>query len=135
MAVCISHVLNVVDVRDVAAGIVTALQAERYGESILLSGHNIPSDVLFSWICQIGGARPPRFSVPASLGLLASYGIESFLALFGQRSPMPSLAAMLTCEMEWMAPSAAQRALGITARPLSATLQDAVAWYRTLGYC
>lgn len=131
----VRHVLNVVDVRDVAAGLVSALNAERYGEPILLSGHNISADALFTRICEIGGARPPRFLAPANLSLFTTYWMEVMLALIGRRSPLPSLAVMLACEHDWMNPGTAQRELGITLRPLSETLLDTIEWYRKLGYC
>lgn len=131
----VRHVLNVIDVRDVAAGLVSALNAERYGEPILLSGHNISTEVLFSWICEIGGVRPPRLFASPTLSLLTTYWVEAMLTLIGQQAPLPSLAVMLACEHDWMTPGAAQRELGITVRPLSETLLDTIEWYRKLGYC
>lgn len=135
MPAAVHHTLNVIDVRDVATGLLAALNAERYGEPLLLSGHNISTEALFAWICEIGGAQPPRFYTPATLSLLTSYWLEASLALIGQRAPLPSLAVMLTCEHMWLTPSTAQRELGVTLRPLSATLRDAVQWYRSIGYC
>jgi nucleoside-diphosphate-sugar epimerase len=40
----VNHLINVIDVRDVARGLVAALQTERYGDPIMLSGHNISTD-------------------------------------------------------------------------------------------
>lgn len=131
----IRHIVNVIDVRDVAAGLAAALEARRYGQPILLSGHNVSTEELFSWICEIGGARPPRLFAPASLGVLTGYWTEMLLTMLGQESPLPALAAMLTYTHEWQTPGAAQRELGIVPRPLSATLLDAIRWYRTIGYC
>ncbi len=130
-----SHMLNVIDVRDVAKGLVAALHQERYGEPIVLSGHNITSNELFAWICRLGGAIPPRLSVPASLSVFASYWIELAFAMVGQPSPVPSLAAALLCEHQWLTPSSAQCELGVVPQSLSGTLQDAIAWYRQIGYC
>jgi dihydroflavonol-4-reductase len=130
-----SHMLNVIDVRDVATGLVAALEHERYGEPIVLSGHNITSDELFGWICRLGETRPPRFSAPASLSAFASYGIELGFAVMGQPSPVPSLVVALLCEHQWLSPSIAQRELGVVPHPLSGTLRDAIAWYRQIGYC
>jgi dihydroflavonol-4-reductase len=135
MSAVVQHILNVIDVRDVATGLLAMVNAERYGEPILLSGHNISTSMLFPWVCEIGGVRPPRLFAPATLSLLASYWTEFVLAQFGQRTPLPSLAIMLACEHEWMAPDATQRELGVTLRPLSETLRDAITWYRGIGYC
>lgn len=133
--VAVQHLFNVIDVRDVATGLVAALHRERYGEPILLSGHNIPINALFSWICEIGGVKPPPLSAPLTLSLLTTYWLETWQTFRGELSSLSSLALMLACQHEWMTPSTAQCDLGVTLRPLSETLQDAVAWYRTLGYC
>ncbi|MBI3800644.1 MAG: NAD-dependent epimerase/dehydratase family protein [Deltaproteobacteria bacterium] len=133
--VAVQQIVNVIDVRDVAVGLVAALQAERYGEPILLSGHNIAADALQSWICEIGGRTPPRLSIPASLGVLPAYAMEAIQTLTGQPASFPALSVLLLCQHEWLAPSAAQQELGLVPRPLSETLLDTIQWYRELGYC
>lgn len=133
--VAAQQIVNVVDVRDVAVGLVSALQAQRYGEPILLSGHNIAANALQTWICEIGGGNAPRLSVPASLGVLPSYVLEAFQTFTKQPVFIPALSLLLLCQHEWLAPSAAQHELGLVPRPLSETLQDTVQWYRALGYC
>jgi nucleoside-diphosphate-sugar epimerase len=42
---------------------------------------------------------------------------------------------MLTMLHDSFDPSRVQAELGITPRPLSATLADAIEWYRLIGYC
>jgi dihydroflavonol-4-reductase len=129
------HVVNIIDVRDVALAVALALATEQYGKPLLLSGHNLSIEALCSQICEIGGVQQPRFLVPAALSLLSSYVAELTLAVLGQRSPLPSLFAMLACEYEGVESHAVQRILGVTPRPLAETLRDAVEWYRHLGYC
>ncbi len=53
----VRQILNVLDVREVAQGLVGALEAELYGQPMLLSGHNISAQNLFSWICDLAGRR------------------------------------------------------------------------------
>lgn len=129
------HTLNVIDVREVAKGIVKALEADRYGTPTLLSGHNISLQALFSWIAQIGGVRPPSLTVPSGLGTFATYFAELGLSFTGLKTSMASLALMLIYEHDWMPPCEALRELGVTVRPLSETLIDSVRWYRRIGYC
>jgi dihydroflavonol-4-reductase len=133
--VAAQQIVNVIDVRDVAAGLVSALQAKRYGEPILLSGHNIAANALQTWICEIGGGKAPRMSIPASFGLLPAYAMETLQVLTKQPVFIPALSLLLLCQHEWLAPSAAQQELGLVPRPLSETLQDTIQWYRELGYC
>jgi dihydroflavonol-4-reductase len=136
MPIAMSHILNVIDVREVATGIVAALDAERYGEPILLSGHNVSTEALFTRICEIGGRSPaPRVYVPAAAAMLTSYFTEVALGLVGQRTPLPSLAPTLAYAHEWLSTGSAQIELNVVARPLSETLIDSIQWYRRIGYC
>lgn len=129
------YLLNVIDVRDVAAGLVSAVEARAYGQPILLSGHNISTESLYSWIAELGGVESPRFYAPATLSLIASYGTELALGLTGRPTPLPSLFAMLASMQSWTVPGGAQLHLGVAPRPLSQTLLDAIHWYRSIGYC
>jgi dihydroflavonol-4-reductase len=136
MPLGMSHVLNVIDVREVATGIVAALEAKRYGEPILLSGHNVSTEALFARICEIGGRSPaPRVYVPAAAAMLASYWTEVGLGILGQRTPLPSLAPTLAYAHEWLSTGSAQIELNVVARSLSETLSDSLEWYKQIGYC
>ena len=129
------HNLNVLDVREVAAGMVGAIESARYGERLLFSGHNISTQMLFQWICEIGGAAPPTFSAPSWLAVLAGYCAETVLGYPNGETPLKSLAPMLVFQHEWMPPCEALRELEVEVRPLSETLEDSVAWYRSIAYC
>lgn len=130
-----SHVLNVIDVRDLAAATVTALSAERYGEPLLLDGHNLPTDELFNWICEVGGVAPPRYRIPLSLTSLSAFAVEALCGLAGRPTPLPSIVPILIAQHEWITSGRVHYELGISPRPLSETLADSVEWYRSLGYC
>ncbi|HET7573336.1 MAG TPA: NAD-dependent epimerase/dehydratase family protein [Gaiellaceae bacterium] len=56
--------LNVVDVRDVAAGHALALEHGRRGRRYLLGGRNLRLRDLFALIAEIAGLTPPRLPVP-----------------------------------------------------------------------
>jgi dihydroflavonol-4-reductase len=128
--VVLQHRVNVVDTRDVADSLVSALRAAEYGSDIRVSGHNTSVADLFALVCELGEVRPPRWSVPAAAGILPTLWAELGWALLGQPSPLPSLIPMLLCEQEWEAAEPAR-----TLRPLSETARAAVDWYRRLGYC
>jgi nucleoside-diphosphate-sugar epimerase len=127
--------LNVIDVRDVAIGVVSALEAEHYGTAIPLIGHNISNEILFRWICEIGTVPPPPLSVPSGAAVIATYLSEISLRAIGVEAPLPALIAMLTYMHSYLAPSVAQIDLGLALRPLSRTLLDTIEWYRSIGYC
>lgn len=129
------HVLNVIDVRDAAAAALDALEAGRYGAPALLAGHDIATDALFDWICELGGSAPPRYELPLSLSILPSYFAELILSVAGVTPPLPSLVPILLAQHDWLNPRAPRGRLGFRPRPLSVTLRDSVDWYRGLGYC
>jgi hypothetical protein len=130
-----AHNLNVLDVREVAAALVGAVEQRHYAEPLLLSGHNISAQMLFHWICEIGQTPPPPLSAPAWLTALGSYVVETAFSAVGMEAPFNSLAAILSYNHEWLPPSTALRELGVAVRPLYETLQDSVNWYRSIGYC
>lgn len=135
MPAATDQMLNVIDVRDVAIGVVSALEQERYGEPIPLTGHNISNEGLFRWICEIGEVRPPRLVGSSGAAVIATYLTEISLRALRVETPLPALIAMLTYMHGYLAPSAAQVELGVALRPLSATLLDTISWYRRIGYC
>lgn len=131
----IAHLVNVIDVRDVARAAIGALHTGRYGEPIALVGHNLPLHMLSEWICELGGAAPPRMVAPAAFGAAAAWWIEAAFGAIGRQPPVPALAAILTLMHDASDPSPLQLDLGGAPRPLSATLADTIAWYRAIGYC
>ena len=128
------HMLNVVDVRDVAKGVVKMLESKIYGRPTLLSGRNISTQTLYSWICEIGGVEPPSLTLPSVPGSFAAYLAELLLSFGGVETPL-AIPAMLVSSHEWRPPCKAFLDLKIVTRPLSETLRDSVQWYRALGYC
>jgi dihydroflavonol-4-reductase len=64
-------VLNLVDVRDVADGIVRAARHGRAGERYILGGENLPLRELLSVLEKKSGRRMPRRTVPPFLAVAA----------------------------------------------------------------
>ena len=131
----VRQILNVLDVREVAQGLIGALEAGLYGQPMLLSGHNISAQNLFSWICELAGVELPPHTAPTSVTAFVSLALEAVMGVANSNSPIKSLAPILMYQHEWMPPCAAFRDLGISLRPLLETLEDSVEWYRLVGYC
>lgn len=133
--VALEHRLNVIDTRDLAGVLVAALEQERYGEPISVTGHNTTVRELFSLVCDLAGVQCPRWSVPAAFGLVPALWAELTWAVIDRPSPLPALVPMLLCEQEWVEPESAQLELAAAPRPLTETARDTIEWYREIGYC
>jgi dihydroflavonol-4-reductase len=131
----ITQMLNVIDVRDLAAATLRAVETERYGEPLLMTGHAISTHDFYSLICQIGGAAPPRIASSATLAMLGSYIVELAYSVLGQQTPIISAGMMMATAVDYLQPGSALNDLGVTPRPLPETIKDAIRWYRMIGYC
>ena len=67
------HVLNVVDVRDVARALVGAVENGVTGEPILVSGHNITMTMLYRWLFDTSGVYHQTFEVPAEVAVTMGF--------------------------------------------------------------
>jgi dihydroflavonol-4-reductase len=128
------HRLNVVDTRDVAKVLVSAVETGYSERELTVVGHNTTVDGLFSLVCESAAVARPMFKAPAALGVLPSMWLEAALAAAGRESPLPSILPILICEQDWVQPGTAQSELGGARRALADTINDAVAWYRRIGY-
>jgi nucleoside-diphosphate-sugar epimerase len=131
----VARVVNVIDVRDVAAAVRAALERHRFGAPIPLAGHNSRTDALATRVCNLAGVPAPRLHVSARLAAGAALWGEAAWAFVGRPSPLPTIVLLLILDGYPMRPSAEQRALGAMPRPLDETLRDSIAWYRHLGHC
>jgi dihydroflavonol-4-reductase len=134
--IAIRQMLNVIDVRDVAAASLAALDKERYGKPILLGAHDIMTNDLYSLICEVGGVSPPpRYSMPTSFAIAGTYLMELTFGVMGRKPLLPSGGMMMATTFDYLDRTDALAELGITPRPLSETIADAIQWYREIGYC
>jgi dihydroflavonol-4-reductase len=126
--------LNLVDVRDVATGMVLASERGRVGERYILGGDNIALRDLLAQLEQMSGRSMPKRAVPGWLALasaaVAEWGADSFTS----RAPAATREGVrLALRSGPFDSQKARRELGYTPRPLEAALADAVAWLRETG--
>jgi dihydroflavonol-4-reductase len=108
--------LNVVDVRDVAAGHVLALDRGRAGERYLLGGADLTLAELFSAIARIAGRSRPRVCVPYPVTVgAAQLGLANRDEVRLARTPM------------FFSSAKAERELGYRPGPVEPALARAVA--------
>jgi dihydroflavonol-4-reductase len=116
--------LNIVDVRDVAAGHLLAERKGNVGERYILGGRNFTLDRLFADLSRLSGVPAPELRLPAGL---AANGAE-----LAQRAGLPFAASpdeIRSGGLWWtFRNTKAKRELGFSPRPHEETLEDAVRW-------
>lgn len=119
--------VNIVDVRDVAAGHLAAARRGSPGERYVLGGRNLGWLELLERVGKLAGVHHPLAVVPPELGALARRAETLRIPL------VVSAEGLMLMAQNWSYSSAkARRELGYRARPLDTTLRETIAWYREL---
>ena len=103
-----------IDVRDVAAAICGALDAECYGEPLQMSGHDISTEELYSLICELGGVRCPSISTATTVAIASAYTMELMLGMVGEKTPLPAGGMMMATLFDYIVSGNELQKLGIT---------------------
>ena len=118
--------INVVDVEDVAAGMLLADSAGVPGERYILGNRNYTWDRLFADLARLSGIEPPavRLSATAALALAETLGRTP--------GPTPITPVEVRSAAQWWTyrSTKARRELGWSTRPHEETVEATVAWYR-----
>jgi dihydroflavonol-4-reductase len=121
--------INAVDVRDVAQAQIRASEVGRIGERYILGGHNTTLRKLMNIAAEVAGVRPPRFEIP--LGL-----IDLIVWLEDRMPPLELSGNHLRAVRQWQSYncSKSEQELGLSPRPIEATLREALVWFQMHGY-
>ncbi|HJT78980.1 MAG TPA: NAD-dependent epimerase/dehydratase family protein, partial [Gemmataceae bacterium] len=127
--------LNLIDVRDVAEGMVRALAHGVPGRRYLLGHENLSIREVFAELARLTGLPEPRWRVPYPLALTAAYVSEFVADAFTHRAPAATVTGVkLTRRTMHFDPRRSLAALGLRPRPVRQSLADAVAWFREVGW-
>ena len=128
--------INVVDVRDLAAVVGSALAEGRTGERYIVANWNGMLSEFLAAAAQLSGRRAPRFTVPLVLARVAACASEWISRdLLRRNAPFLPVTALDLLRFSWFVSNdKIRREFGFTPRPLRETLQDTIDWYRRNGY-
>ncbi|HTP07885.1 MAG TPA: NAD-dependent epimerase/dehydratase family protein [Anaerolineae bacterium] len=116
-----------IDVRDVAAAHLNAVECGRVGERYILSNHNMTLKDGLALIAQASDRKPPSIHIGPRL-------LNAIIAV-GKYLPGGMIGHLRT--MRFWQPlnnGKAVTELGLPTRPLADTLRDALAWFKANGY-
>jgi dihydroflavonol-4-reductase len=124
---------NIVDVRDVARGILLAAEKGRSGETYILGAENVTYREMFARIARIGGYRAPRLNVPRWVAAPIGWMGDLRKALGGQ-----SLVSSMTLRWAYergyrFSHAKATRELGYVPGPPDDGIRDCITWMRGRG--
>ena len=126
--------MNIVDVDDVAAGHLLAMQKGRIGERYILGTKNLMLRDVFEILSRLTGVKAPSLKLPRELILPLAYLNLAFSYVTGipPRIPLEGV-KMAKYKMHYDC-SKAIRELGIPQTPPDVALEKAVRWFRDRGY-
>ncbi|HMO00184.1 MAG TPA: NAD-dependent epimerase/dehydratase family protein [Miltoncostaeaceae bacterium] len=123
--------LNLVDVRDVAAGHRLALERGTSGRRYILGNQNMTLRQILHTLAALSGRRAPRLRIPHAVAIAAAAVDETVEGKLLGREPLAPLdGALMARKRMWVDGSRAVRELGLPQSPVRDALADAIAWAR-----
>ena len=125
----LNFVLNLVDVRDVATGLILAMERGKVGHRYILGGESIPLKKLLEHVAAISGRDSLRVPVPGQLAEVTAAILE-FMADHVTRTPPAATAEAVRIALRSTALSTerARRELGYAPRPIESALRETIAY-------
>jgi dihydroflavonol-4-reductase len=128
MPVGIDGSFNLVDVRDLAAGCIAAVDKGRAGEGYILGNEVITLKKMSKLLCQELGCKPIKFFLPIRMAEAIARKMEKDAAKKGEVPMMTTFSVYNLKRNNKFDYSKAERELGYTTRPLEETLRDEAQW-------
>ncbi|MCE9567495.1 MAG: SDR family oxidoreductase [Planctomycetes bacterium] len=127
--------LNLMDVRDVAAGMIAAMERGRPGVRYLLGAENWSIRSVFGYLAKLTGLPEPRWRVPYPVALTAAYVSEFVSDVFTARIPAATVTGVkLTRRKMHFDATRSLAELRVVPRPVRESIAEAVAWFKAVGW-
>jgi dihydroflavonol-4-reductase len=119
--------INVVDVRDVAAAHVAAVECGRRGERYILGSENMSMRHMLTLMARQAGRRSPWLRLSSRL-------VEAAGLLAGRLGILGGDMLQAIRYFQPLDSSKARAELGLATRPFAETIHDSLVWFREHGY-
>jgi dihydroflavonol-4-reductase len=125
---------NYCDVRDVAAGIISAAEFGKPGRRYILGGEKLSYFQAWRIFAEVTGGTPPVFPAgPMARGIAGLFG-DLATKLTGRETDVNSAATSISGQARNVTSARAATELGYRPRPLREAAADAWVWFRQHGY-
>ncbi len=127
--------MNLVDVADVVAGHILALEKGEPGQRYLLGHRNLTLKEILALLQELTGRAAPRWQIPFWLALGAGY-VDQFVEgnLLGREPSIPLEGLKVAQDPMYVTSQKAIERLGLPQSPVEAALERAVRWFTDYGY-
>ncbi len=122
--------LNIVDVRDCAAGHLLAAERGRVGERYILGSENLTLADILGELAAITGRKAPSARLPYAVAWIAGVCSTGWASLTGKPPRVPMEAVRMARKRMWVRDEKARRELGHNPAPARVALAQAVEWFR-----
>jgi dihydroflavonol-4-reductase len=123
----LDFVVNLVDVRDVATGLVLAMECGQVGHRYILGGESIPLNKILRHMATITGRRNLRIPVPGGVAEMAAAMLEFIADHVTRRAPSGTAEGVrVALRSTALSFEKARRELGYVPRPIEPALRDAI---------
>ncbi len=127
--------LNLIDVRDVAEGMILAMAHGRPGRRYLLGAENLTIRAVFTLLAELTSLPEPVRRVPYAVALAAATVSEFVADVWTRRMPLATVTGVrLTRRVMSFDARESLAELGLHPAPVREALADALAWYREAGW-
>jgi dihydroflavonol-4-reductase len=127
--------LNLIDVRDVASGMVRAMECGRPGRRYLLGHENLSIQAVFGMLADLTGLPRPRWRVPYGVALAAAYLNELWADVVSHHMPTATVTGVkLTRRRMHFDARHSLVELGLQPRPVKESLADAWRWFQEMAW-
>jgi len=126
--------LNLIHVKDVAAGHLLALEKGLVGEKYILGNQNLTLSAIFKLLEEVSGIPAPRVHLPYRPVLALAHICALISRMTGTEPLIPFEGVKMARRHMFFDASKAVRQLGLPQTPVRTALAEAVSWARENGY-
>ena len=125
---------NFAHVRDVAAGMVSALDKGKPGECYILGNSNMDMQEFFTIVARVAGIRAPKRRIPRQVTMLAGRVGTAYGELTGKPPELTIEMARSSCIGSYYSADKAVRELGLPRTPIETAIEESYRWLKDNGY-
>ena len=130
----LDFMVNLVDVRDAAAGLILAMERGKPGNRYIIGGESIPLKQVLQLMAEISDRRSTLIPVPAPLAKAAAAMLELIADHVTRRSPSGTAEGVrIALRARGLSIEKAQRELGYAPRPVELALRETVTFLLGAG--